>query len=66
MTASDLTSVIFDFDYTLADSSAGIVACVNHALHSMGLSHAPEEDICRTIGLSLHEAFPRYAGGPPA
>ena len=46
-------SVVFDFDYTLADSSAGAVACVNHALEHMGLPTAHSEQIHRTIGMSL-------------
>jgi len=45
--------VIFDFDYTLADSSAGAVACVNHALEQMGLPAASPEQIHQTIGMSL-------------
>lgn len=60
MTLGEPKAVIFDFDYTLADSSSGIVACVHYALGAMGLPRAPEADICRTIGLSLHEAFPLY------
>ena len=30
------TTILFDFDYTLADSSDGIVACINHALGELG------------------------------
>ena len=45
--------VVFDFDYTLADSSAGAVACVNHALAQMGLPTAFPEQIHRTIGMNL-------------
>ena len=45
--------VLFDFDYTLADSSAGAVACVNHALAQMCLPPVPPEQIHRTIGMSL-------------
>lgn len=55
------TAVIFDFDYTLADSSPGIIACVNHALEAMGLPLASATTICRTIGLSLPTAFTTYA-----
>lgn len=45
--------VVFDFGYTLADSSAGAGACVNHALEQMGLPMAPSEQIHRTIGMGL-------------
>ena len=50
-------SVIFDFDYTLADSSRGAIECINFALSEMGLAHVSAEAACRTIGLSLHETF---------
>lgn len=46
-------AVIFDFDYTLADSSEGVVACVDHALAGLGLAAEPPERIRETIGLSL-------------
>ena len=57
MKMSELRSVIFDFDYTLADSSPGIFECINFALREMGLDHVSEEAACRTIGLSLAETF---------
>lgn len=57
MKMSGLQSVIFDFDYTLADSSPGIFECINFALREMGLDHVSEEAACRTIGLSLAETF---------
>lgn len=46
-------AVIFDFDYTLADSSDGVIACVNHALAGLGLPPESPARIRRTIGLSL-------------
>jgi phosphoglycolate phosphatase len=52
-----LEAVIFDFDYTLADSSEGAVECINFALNEMGLDRVAPEAACRTIGLSLHETF---------
>lgn len=55
--ASNTRAVIFDFDYTLADSSAGAVECINYALGKMGLAQVTAEAACRTIGLSLHETF---------
>ena len=45
--------VVFDFDYTLADSSAGIIECINHALHHLGLPSVPESRIRESIGLTL-------------
>ncbi len=55
-------AVLFDFDYTLADSSEAIVDCVNHALVGMGLSPAEPEAIHRGIGLGLVEIFQRLTG----
>lgn len=50
------TALIFDFDYTLADSSKGAVECINYALESMGETARSWDDCCATIGLSLSEA----------
>ncbi len=55
-------SVIFDFDYTLADSSQGITECINQALKRVGLSEVPPEAVYPTIGLSLRETFRKLAG----
>jgi phosphoglycolate phosphatase len=50
-------TIIFDFDYTLADSSRGIVQCINYALESMELSAVSDDAVCRTIGLALRDTF---------
>lgn len=55
-------AVLFDFDYTLADSSAAVVDCCSGALASMGLPAATPEDIRRTIGLSIPDTLARLAG----
>jgi len=55
-------SLIFDFDYTLADSSRGIVECINFALRELGLHQVSAERARRTIGLSLADAFAELAG----
>ncbi len=55
-------AVIFDFDYTLADSSRGVLECVNHALRSLGLPTATREEINGTIGMSLPDTLARLAG----
>lgn len=54
--------VIFDFDYTLADSSRAVVDCANSALTAMSLPKAGADEIRKTIGLSLVETFARLAG----
>lgn len=55
-------TLVFDFDYTLADSSKGVILCVNHALENLGLPPADGERIKRTIGLSLEETDRRLTG----
>ncbi len=55
-------AVLFDFDYTLADSSPGIIACANYALAEMHLPAAEPEHIRSTIGLALTETFTRLTG----
>ena len=54
--------VIFDFDYTLADSSRGVLECINHAFKGMGLPKVVAEDAQRTIGLSLPNILMTLAG----
>ena len=60
--ASDFQAIIFDFDYTLADSSQGIIASINYALNELGLPLADDEAIRQTIGLSLPDTFVKLAG----
>ncbi len=55
-------AVLFDFDFTLADSSAGIITCMNYALTEMGLGESSTEDIIRTIGLYIPEALVALKG----
>ena len=55
-------AVLFDFDFTLADSSTGVVVCMNHALARLGLPPAREAAIRRTIGLDLITVLGVLAG----
>ena len=50
-------AVLFDFDYTLGDSTKGIVLSANAALQRMGLEAQSEEAIRRTVGLSLRDTY---------
>ncbi|MGE5329308.1 MAG: HAD family hydrolase [Deltaproteobacteria bacterium] len=54
--------LIFDFDYTLADSSKGAVECINYALQELGLKKRSEKEICKTIGMSLSNTFISLSG----
>jgi len=53
----NLQAILFDFDYTLADSSRGVVECINYALEDLGLPAVSAERARRTIGLSLPDTF---------
>ena len=55
-------AIIFDFDFTLADSSRGIVECVAYAFQELGLPIPPAERVMDTIGLSLAATFNRLTG----
>ena len=55
-------TIVFDFDYTLADSSQGIIESVNYALFRLGLPKGTPERICSTIGLSLPDVLTELAG----
>jgi phosphoglycolate phosphatase len=55
-------TVVFDFDYTLADSSQGVIACIDFALAKLGLLAVSEEAARQTIGLSLAEGFRELVG----
>jgi phosphoglycolate phosphatase len=53
----NIQSVIFDFDYTLVDSSAASIECVSFALNVMRLPVPAPELICKTIGMSLEDTL---------
>lgn len=55
-------SVIFDFDYTLADSSQGVIECMHYALEKMGLPPRSADVIRKLIGISLAETYEELAG----
>ena len=61
----DISNIIFDFDYTLADSSRGVYSCNNYALGKLGYPETTYEISCQTIGLSLLETY-NYLTGEPA
>lgn len=55
-------AVIFDFDYTLGDSTNGIVLSINHALEKLGFRVQDTKTIQRTIGLSLKDTLFELTG----
>lgn len=50
-------AVLFDFDYTLADSSKAVIECISYSLRKMGYAVPAPDNICRTIGLTLADAY---------
>ncbi len=55
-------TIIFDFDYTLVESSRGTIDGVNFAFGKMGLPLASDAAIRQTIGLSLPDILTALAG----
>jgi phosphoglycolate phosphatase len=58
------SALIFDFDYTLADSSRGVESCINYALQKLGSPPVSYETACQTIGFSLEETYAQLTGNP--
>ena len=56
------TTYLFDFDYTLADSSRGIVKCFRNVLERNGYLQVTDEAIKRTIGKTLEDSFSLLTG----
>lgn len=52
-----LKVIVFDFDYTLGDSTNGIVLSINYALERLGHMTKSIDEIKKTIGLSLKETY---------
>lgn len=60
--AMNYTTYLFDFDYTLADSSKGIVTCFQNVLKSHGYTEITDDAIKRTIGKTLEDSFSILTG----
>ncbi|HFK5503505.1 HAD family hydrolase [Elizabethkingia anophelis] len=54
---SKYNTYIFDFDYTLADSSKGIIMCFHYVLENHGYHDISDHQIKLTIGKTLEESF---------
>lgn len=54
--------ILFDFDYTLVDSSKAVEECINYALSSMGIEKVSSEVACKTIGLALSIVYKDLTG----
>jgi len=61
-----LKAIIFDFDYTLGDSTEAIVISLNYALETMGYSLKSTEEISRTVGMKFSDICLELAGDDSA
>lgn len=55
-------AVIFDFDLTLADSSAAIIECTRYALDQLDAAGPTPAQIGAVIGLPLPDMFRSLTG----
>lgn len=55
-------AVVFDFDYTLADATKGIVDSYSYSLERLGYLPQSERAICLTIGMTVADAFISFTG----
>lgn len=55
-------AVVFDFDYTLGDTTNGIVKSVDYALEYLGYASKSFSEVKCTVGLSLKETFAALTG----
>jgi phosphoglycolate phosphatase len=51
------STIIFDFDYTLADATNGIVSSFNYAFSKLDIPECDRDSIKKTVGLPLDKAF---------
>jgi len=56
------TTYIFDFDFTLADASTGIIKCANYALSKLGFQERSQDEIRKTVGMTLQDMFSTLTG----
>lgn len=54
--------VLFDFDYTLGDSTNGIAKSIEYALAQLGEQSQEIDKICKTIGMTLKDAYRTLTG----
>ena len=56
------TTYLFDFDYTLADSSKGILKCFRIVLNRHQYLNISDDEIKKTIGMTLEDSFSQLTG----
>jgi phosphoglycolate phosphatase len=55
--AMPIQAVLFDFDLTLADSTAAVTECTRHALTQLGVNEIDDTRIFAAIGLPLPDTY---------
>jgi len=55
-------AVLFDFDFTLGDSSSGIYQCVNYAFSELKYPVVEDDAIRKTVGYPLRHIFTTFTG----
>lgn len=60
---TELRLIVFDWDGTLMDSEAQIVACLHAAISDLGLEPMLDETVKNVIGLGLREAIDTLVPG---
>lgn len=55
-------AIIFDYDFTLGDTTGGIIGSVSYALSQMGRPPCSETEIRKTVGLSLVKTYETLTG----
>lgn len=53
---------LFDFDLTLADGSAWIISCYQQVLHQHGFTQVANDDVRKTIGMTVENSFSQMTG----
>lgn len=53
---------LFDFDYTLVDTTKPIVECFRHTFETMNIDGFDREKVIKTVGMTLDDAFPELTG----
>ncbi len=57
-----IKAILFDFDFTLANSSKGVEQCVIYGFKMLNFPIPSKKEILKTIGLSLKDTFITLAG----
>lgn len=66
MLPTSYKAILFDFDFTLADSSRGLCEAVNYALLELGYPAASDEAVRKASGMTMQNIFRTLSGANDA